>query len=129
MRAYLAVTLDELSKLLEKQSFAFETAYILTTPFAQNNPDLDEEELEFELSWQAAQASRSRGDSLDSPGYVLAVDLFNAQIGESRDFQVPLLSEIQWSQVESILVSESDEPELTWYASQELVTYLPQWMA
>lgn len=129
MRAYLAVTFDELSKLLEKQSFAFETAYILTTPFAQNNPDLDEEELEFELSWQAAQASRSRGDSLDSPGYVLAVDLFNAQIGESRDFQVPLLSEIQWSQVESILVSESDEPELTWYASQELVTYLPQWMA
>ena len=129
MRAYLAVTLDELSQLLENQSFAFETAYILTTPFAQNNPDLDEEELEFELSWQAAQASRSRDDSLDSPGYVLAVDLFNAQIGESREYRVSLLSEIQWSQVESILVSESEESELTWYASQELVTYLPKWMA
>ena len=129
MRAYLAVTLDELSQLLEKQSFAFASAYILTTPFAQNNPDLDEEELEFELSWQAAQGSRSRGESPDSPGYVLAVDLFNAQIGESREYRVPLLSEIQWSQVESILVAESEESELTWYASQELVTYLPQWMA
>lgn len=129
MRAYLAVTLDELSQLLEKQTFAFETAYILTTQFAQNNPDLDEEELEFELSWQAAQASRSRGESLDSPGFVIAVDLFNAQIGESREYRVPLLSEIQWSQVESILVAESEESELTWYASQELGTYLPQWMA
>lgn len=129
MRAYLAVTLDELSQLLEKQTFAFETAYILTTQFAQNNPDLDEEELEFELSWQAAQASRSRGESLDSPGFVIAVDLFNGQIGESREYRVPLLSEIQWSQVESILVAESEESELTWYASQELGTYLPQWMA
>ena len=129
MRAYLAVTLDELSQLLEKQSFAFASAYILTTPFAQDNPDLDEEELEFELSWQAAQGSRSRGKSPDSPGYVLAVDLLNAQIGASPEYRVPLLSDIQWSQVESILVSESEESELTWYASQELVTYLPQWMA
>ena len=129
MRAYVAVTLEELSQLLEKRLFRFETAFILTTPFAQLNPDLDEEELEFELSWLAAQVSRARGGSPDSFGYVLAVDLLNEQIGEAVEDQVRLLSEIQWSQVESILVSESDQSELTWYASQELATYLPQWMA
>ncbi len=129
MRAYVAVTLDELSQLLDKQSFRFETAYILTSAFAQSNPDLDEEELEFELSWMAAQGSRAGGESADSPGYVLAVDLLNAQIGQARENQVEVLSNIQWSQVESLLVSESDESELTWYASQELATYLPQWMA
>lgn len=129
MRAYLAVTTDELSALMEKGSFPFRTAFILTTAFAQANPELDEEELEFELSWIAAQASRAEGKSPQAMGFVLAVDLANEQIGDTVGEQVHLLSEIMWSQAESILVSESLDPELTWYASQELATYLPTWKA
>ncbi|HUW86769.1 MAG TPA: hypothetical protein VMW30_00110 [Candidatus Paceibacterota bacterium] len=129
MRAYIAVTTDELSALLEKDSFPFRTAFILTTEFAQANSELDEEELEFELSWSAAQASRSGQESPQAMGFVLAVDLAHGQIGDTVGDQVQLRSEIAWSQVESILVSESEEPELTWYASQELVTYLPTWKA
>jgi hypothetical protein len=129
MRAYLAVTTDELSELLEKGSFPFQSAFILTTPFAQMNPELDEEELEFELSWIAAQASRDEGKSPQPLGFVLAVDLANDQIGDTVGEKVRLLSKITWPQVESILVSESAEPELTWYASQELATYLPAWNA
>lgn len=129
MRAYLAVTTAELSALLEKGSFPFRTAFILTTAFAQANPELDEEELEFELSWIAAQASRAEGKSPQTMGFVLAVDLANEQIGEAVGERVHLLSEIMWSQAESILVSESQDPELTWYASQELATYLPTWKA
>ncbi|MBI3428481.1 MAG: hypothetical protein HY050_00170 [Actinobacteria bacterium] len=127
MRAYVAATLDELSEMLEKKTFRYETAYILTTAFAQSNPEMDNEELEFELSWIAAQRSRTRG--VDPLGFVLAVDLLNAQLGDALEDQVRLLSDIQWSQVESILVSESEESELTWYASQELATYLPAWKA
>lgn len=129
MRAYLAVTTDELSALLENGSFPFRTAFILTTAFAQASPELDEEELEFELSWIAAQASRAEGKSPHNLGFVLAADLANEQIGETIGEQVQLLSEIMWSQTESILVSESEDPELTWYASQELATYLPTWKA
>ncbi|MDP1719650.1 MAG: hypothetical protein Q8L08_01435 [Candidatus Nanopelagicaceae bacterium] len=129
MRAYLAVTTDELSALLEKGSFPFRTAFILTTEFAQVNSELDEEELEFELSWNAAQASRGGQKSPQSMGFVLAVDLAHDQVGDTTGDQVQLLSEIAWSQVESILVSESEEPELTWYASQELAIYLPAWKA
>lgn len=127
MRAYLAVSTDELSALLDKGSFPFRSAFILTTEFAQANPELDEEELEFQLSWIAAQASRNRGEGLRSQGFVLAVDLSNNQMGDSMGEQIELLSEVTWSDVESILVSESEEPELTWYASQELATYLPAW--
>ena len=129
MRAYLAVTTDELSALSEKGSFPFRTAFILTTAFAQSNPELDDEELEFELSWIAAQASRGEGESQQSLGFVLAVDLANDQMGDTVGEQVQLLSEITWSQIESILVSESEEPELTWYASQEIAIYLPGWKA
>ena len=129
MRAYLAVTPEDLSELLQKGSHPFQTAYVLSTAFAQANPDLDEEELEFELSWIAAQTSRAKGKVPESPGFVLAVDLTNDQIGKDSQDQVEVQSEILWSQVESILVSETSEPELTWYASQELTTYLPQWMA
>lgn len=129
MRAYLAVSTDELSALLDKGSFAFRTAFILTTAFAQANPELDEEELEFELSWLAAQTSRAEGKSPHALGFVLAVDLANEQLGETVGQQVQLQSEITWPQAESILVSESEDPELTWYASQELAAYLPAWKA
>ncbi|MDP1712017.1 MAG: hypothetical protein Q8K86_06120 [Candidatus Nanopelagicaceae bacterium] len=129
MRAYLAVTTAELSALLEKGLFPFRSAFILTTEFAQANPELDEEELEFQLSWIAAQTSRNGGEASHSLGFVLAVDLANNQIGDTVGEQIELLSEISWSQVESVLVSESEEPELTWYASQELATYLPAWKA
>jgi len=129
MRAYIAVTTEELSALLEKGLFPFRSAFVLTTEFAQANSELDEEELEFQLSWIAAQASRNGGGASHSLGFVLAVDLTNNQIGDSMGEQVALLSEITWSQVESVLVSESEEPELTWYASQELAIYLPAWKA
>ncbi|MBI3429816.1 MAG: hypothetical protein HY050_07165, partial [Actinobacteria bacterium] len=98
MRAYVAATLDELSEMLEKKTFRYETAYILTPAFAQSNPGLNNEELEFELSWIAAQRSRARG--VDSLGLVLAVDLLNTQLGDALKDQVRLLSDIQWSQVE-----------------------------
>ncbi|MFZ2228068.1 MAG: hypothetical protein WA090_09665 [Candidatus Nanopelagicaceae bacterium] len=129
MRAYIAVTVEELSALVERGQFPFRSAFVLTTEFAQTNSELDEEELEFQLSWIAAQASRNGGEASQSLGFVLAVDLSNSQIGNSIGEQVELLSEIMWSQVESVLVSESEEPELTWYASQELAIYLPAWKA
>lgn len=128
MRGYLGVTTVELTELLEKSSFNFSSAFVLDTEFARINPDLDEEELEFLLSWMAAQASRKEGGP-NSWGFVLAVDLESWQVGGKVGEDSVLLSEIMWSQVESILVAESDEPELTWYGAQELAIFLPAWKA
>lgn len=129
MRAYLALTPKELSELLESKSRQFSTAFILTPTFMEQNSELDEEECEFELSLLAAKASRAKQGLAATPGYVLAADLENRQVGRSIGDEVELLTEVLWSQVESVLVAESEEPELTWYANQEVATYLPQWLA
>lgn len=129
MRAYLSVTPQELTEFLNKGTLNFPSAFALTPTFLEQNDDEDEEELEFELSWLAAQESRSRQGSSEALGFVLAVDLNDDQLGEEADNQVKLLSEISWRQVESALIAESDETELTWFASQEIPTYLPRWLA
>lgn len=94
----------------------------------ETNPD-DQEELEFESSWQAAEESRAMQDLPGALGLVLAVDLVQEQLGEIEGNQVCLLSDISWLQVQSLLLSESEEPELSWFAAQEIPTYLPQWLA
>ena len=63
----------------------------------------------------------------ESHGLVLAIDVTSAQVGKEIGNQIQLLSDVSWSQVESLLVSESAEPELTWYARQEIAAHLPQW--
>lgn len=129
MRGYLAVTPSEIEILVKEGNFRFPTAFIRTPAFVDQNSEFDEEESEFQLSLLAAQASRERQGSLESFGFVLAVELEEVQVGKAVGDEVTLLAAVLWSQVESVLVAESDEPELTWYASQEAATYLPQWLA
>lgn len=129
----MSVTTDELNELLKNGSFNFHAAFISSVEFAEANPDFDEEELEFLLSWMATQASRKKMARPNSWGFALAVELESRQLGRqlggTEAEQLSLIAEIMWPQVESILVSESDEPELTWYAAQELADYLPAWRA
>ena len=100
-----------------------------TRLFFQENPEVDEEEREFELSLLAAQDSRTQQGSDESLGFVLAVDLSGAQTGNEIGNQIELLTDISWPQVESLLVAETAEPELTWYASQEIAEHIRHWMA
>lgn len=129
MRGYLAITPTVIDEFLAAGTYRFGSAFVTTRSFFEENPEVDEEEREFELSWLAAQDSRIQQGSDESHGFVLAVDLRSAQAGNEVGSQVQLLSDISWSQVESLLVAESTEPELTWYASQEIVEHLPQWLA
>lgn len=131
MRAYLAVTPSELQSFLVTGSFQTTKALIVdpANSGSLGTNSVDQEELEFESSWQAAEQSRAMQGSTGALGLVLAVDLVQEQLGEIEGNQVCLLSDISWSQVQSLLLSESEEPELSWFAAQEIPTYLPQWLA
>ncbi|CAB4803724.1 MAG: hypothetical protein F2745_03345 [Actinobacteria bacterium] len=128
MRGYIALTPNELATFLAKGESNFPRAFITTQEFFENNAEVDEEEREFELSCLAAQESRSTQGVKAQVGLALAVDLKSAQTGTEEGSQVLLLQPISWVQVEALLVAESLEPELTWYATQEISEVLPQWV-
>ncbi len=131
MRAYYPVTPQRLQVFLTSGSLQAERAFVVDQQlqgFDGENGD-DEEELEFQASWAAATRSREiQGDSAKF-GLVLALDLEPEQIGVVQADEVGLLTDLSWSQVQSLLVSESAEIELSWFAPQEIATYLPQWLA
>lgn len=130
MRAYVAITPSGLQSFLEIGQFHAPKAFIVDSGDSGNietNSD-DQEELEFESSWEAAQVSRAMQNLPTALGLVLAVDLGAEQVGDIEGNQVSLLSDISWPQVQSLLLSESDEPELSWFAAQEIPTYLSQWL-
>ncbi len=129
MRAYLAVLPTQIESLLKAGSFSFNSAFATTRLFFEENSEVDEEEREFELSLLAAQESRNLQESDQALGFVLAVNLTSKQSGDESDYQVALLSDISWDQVDAALIAESDEAELTWYASQEIAEHLPTWLA
>ena len=128
MRAYLAVLPEQIDSLLRNGTYGFSSAFATTRLFFEENSEVDEEEREFELSLLAAQESREIQESEDAQGFVLAVNLTSTQSGAEDEYQVELLSDIAWSQVDAALIAESLELELTWYTSQEIAEHLPEWL-
>ncbi len=129
MRAYLPVTPSELRTFVENGLIRVADALIVNPKLSGDTDTDDQEELEFEASWEAAEKSREMQSDPDAMGFVLAVDLEQGQLGQVQGNEVSLLSDISWSQVQSLLLSESAEPELSWFAPQEIPSYLPQWSA
>lgn len=131
MRAYLPITPLQLQDLVTNASL-HATQALVVDPESSEGTDSgadDQEELEFDVSWQAAVRSREMQHDPKAMGFVLAIDLEQGQFGEIQGSDVALLSDISWPQVQSLLLSESEESELSWFAPQEIPTYLPQWLA
>jgi len=132
MRAYLPITPQGLQEFLNGGSFRAAQAFIVDPMFSAEGVTAsdDQEELEFEVSWDAAVRSREMQPAdPKAKGFVLALDIEEGQISHAQGNEVTLLSEISWPQVQSLLLSESEELELSWFAPQEIPTYLPQWLA
>jgi hypothetical protein len=129
MRAYVSVTPQQIEQFYLAGTLRFPFAFALTPLYSKSNLGADDEEMEFELSYMAAAAARSNQDSVDGYGFVLAVDLGESQKGQELAETVELIADLSWSQVESVLVAESEEPELTWFAAQEVATQLPDWLS
>jgi hypothetical protein len=89
--------------------------YAPTIKFITENPELDEEEAEYEISMIAAR---------NSGGYVIALEIPEKQITQHFEESVELNSNIVWENVEALFVYDSVDDELTWYATQEISDFL-----
>ena len=115
MRAYLALSIEEVRDFYAKKSFNPEIVYAPTIKFITENPELDEEEAEYEISMIAAR---------NSGGYVIALEIPEKQITQHFEESVELDSNLVWENVEALFVYDSVDDELTWYATQEISDFL-----
>jgi hypothetical protein len=127
MRAYLPISHDELAAFLNSGSKTLESILAPTPFYVGENEDLDEEEIEYLLSLEAAQAAIDLRTSTKAPGIVLAIELEAKQVNEVNENSVTLNSAVTWGQVQCALLLFPDEEELIWFATQEIEINLGEW--
>ena len=127
MRAYLPLSHDELAAFLNNGSKELESILAPTPFYVGENEDLDEEEIEYLLSLEAAQAAIDLRTSTKAPGIVLAIELEAKQVNEVNENSVTLNSAVTWGQVQCALLLFPDEEELIWFATQEIEINLGEW--
>jgi hypothetical protein len=127
MRAYLPLSNDELAAFLNSGSKELQSILAPTPFYVGENEDLDEEEIEYLLSLEAAQASMGMRPSNKAPGIVLAIELAAQQVNTVNENSVTLNSPITWEQVQCALLLFPDEEELIWFATQEIEINLGEW--
>ena len=127
MRAYLPLSHDELAAFLNTGSKDLESILAPTPFYVGENEDLGEEEIEYLLSLEAAQAAIELRLSDKAPGIVLAIELEAQQVNTVNENSVTLNSPITWEQVQCALLLFPDEEELIWFATQEIEINLGEW--
>jgi len=127
MRAYLPISHDELAAFLNSGSKTLESILAPTPFYVGENEDLDDEEIEYLLSLEAAQAAIDLRTSTKAPGIVLAIELEAKQVNEVNENSVTLNSAVTWGQVQCALLLFPDEEELIWFATQEIEINLGEW--
>ena len=127
MRAYLPLSHDELVAFLNSGSKDLESILAPTPFYVGENEDLGEEEIEYLLSLEAAQAAIELRLSDKAPGIVLAIELEAQQVNTVNENSVTLNSPITWEQVQCALLLFPEEEELIWFATQEIEINLGEW--
>jgi hypothetical protein len=90
MRAYLPLSHDELAAFLNTGSKELESILTPTPFYVGENEDLGEEEIEYLLSLEAAQAAIELRLSDKAPGIVLAIELEAQQVNTVNENSVTL---------------------------------------
>jgi len=127
MQAYLPLSHDELVAFLNSGSKDLESILAPTPFYVGENEDLGEEEIEYLLSLEAAQAAIELRLSDKAPGIVLAIELEAQQVNTVNENSVTLNSPITWEQVQCALLLFPNEEELIWFATQEIEINLGEW--
>jgi hypothetical protein len=127
MRAYLPISHKDLEIFLAEKSFEADDLYAPTIHFVVENPDCDEEELEYLLSVAASEEALELRLSEKAPGIVVAIEIEKEQIGEHLAQSITLVSSLQWDQVQCVLLSFQGDDELVWFATQEIELHLAEW--
>ena len=127
MRAYLPISHDELAAFLNSGSKELESILAPTPFYVGENEDLDEEEIEYLLSLEAAQSALELRSSNKAPGIVLAIELEPQQVNTVNENSVTLNAAITWAQVQCALLLFPDDEELIWFATQEIEINMGEW--
>ena len=127
MRAYLPITQKDLEGFLVNKSLEVEELFAPTIHFVVENPELDEEELEYLLSVAAGEEALELRLSEKAPGIVVAFEIENEQIAEHYAQSITLTSSVQWDQVQCALLAFQGDDELIWFATQEIELHLAEW--
>jgi len=127
MRAYLPITQSDLVEFIDTQSHNASRAFAPTSDFVNDNLDCDQEEIEYLLSILAAEVALEIRVTKGAQGILLALELNEAQCGESHQDSITLSSPIHWEQVQCVLLAHEDEDELIWFATQEILQEIDNW--
>jgi hypothetical protein len=127
MRAYLPITQKDLQGFLLNKSLEVDELYAPTIHFVVENPELDEEEIEYLLSVAAGEEALELRLSEKAPGIVVAFEIEKEQIAEHYAQSITLTSSVQWDQVQCALLAFQGDDELVWFATQEIELHLAEW--
>ena len=127
MRAYLPITQKDLEGFVLTKSLEVDELYAPTIHFVVENPELDEEELEYLLSVAAGGEALELRLSEKAPGIVVAFEIEMEQIAEHYAQSITLTSSVQWDQVQCALLAFQGDDELVWFATQEIELHLAEW--
>jgi hypothetical protein len=128
MRGYLPVTAEEISAFQEAGLMECGPLYAPTIKFLTANNDLDEEQGEYLLSMLAADEALEMRSNSEAPGFILALEVSDAQVAEHGENFVNLIENGRWEDVQCAFLVSPDGEELTWFATQEISVALPQWL-
>jgi hypothetical protein len=127
MRAYLPITQKDLEGFVINKSLEVDELYAPTIHFVVENPELDEEELEYLLSVAAGEEALELRLSEKAPGIVVAFEIEKEQIAEHYSQSITLTSSVRWDQVQCALLAFQGDDELVWFATQEIELHLAEW--
>lgn len=127
MRAYLPISHKELESFVDSKSLEADELYAPTIHFMVENPECDEEEIEYLLSVAAGEEALELRLSEKAPGIVLAFEIAKEQIGEHYPETVTLVSPLLWDQVQCALLAFQGDEDLVWFATQEIELHLGEW--
>lgn len=128
MRAYLPVTVEEISTFLKTKSMECGPLYAPTIKFLTANSEMDEEEGEFLLSMLAADEALEMRADKNADGFILALEVSEAEISEHGENFVLLTELAKWESVQCAFSVSPDGEELTWFATQEIEPALQDWL-
>jgi len=127
MRAYLPISHKDLEDFISSKSLEVDELYAPTIHFEVENPDCDEEELEYLLSIAAGQEALELRLSEKAPGIVVAFGIEKEQIAEHYAQSITLASSLRWDQVQCALLAFHGDDELVWFATQEIELHMGEW--
>jgi hypothetical protein len=127
MRAYLPISHKDLESFVAIKSLEADELYAPTIHYIVENPDCDEEELEYLLSVEAGEESLDLRVSEKAPGIVIAFEIEKEQIGEHYAQSITLTSPVTWDQVQCVLLTFQGDEELVWFATQEIELHMGEW--